>query len=125
MCDRLREQTFGYHGGGGGGKDGGKVRAFEIDMYTLLYFKWITSKDPVYSTGDAAQCQVAGWVGWESGGQWIPVYVWLRPFAVYLKLSQYCYWAMRACVLNRFSRVRLLAAPWTVAYQAPLSMGIL
>ena len=29
------------------------------------------------------------------------------------------------CVLSRFSRVRLFAIPWTVACQAPLSMGIL
>ena len=28
-----------------------------------------------------------------------------------------------ACVLSLFSRVRLFAAPWTVACQAPLSMG--
>ena len=27
------------------------------------------------------------------------------------------------CVLSRFSRVRLFATPWTVAHQAPLSMG--
>ena len=26
-------------------------------------------------------------------------------------------------LLNRFSRVRLLATPWTAAYQAPPSMG--
>ena len=28
-----------------------------------------------------------------------------------------------ACLLNRFSRVRLFATPWTVAHQAPLAMG--
>ena len=28
-----------------------------------------------------------------------------------------------SCVLSLFSRVRLFAAPWTVAYQVPLSMG--
>ena len=28
-----------------------------------------------------------------------------------------------ACVLSRFSRVPLYATPWTVAHQAPLSMG--
>ena len=28
-----------------------------------------------------------------------------------------------ACMLSRFSRVRLFATPWTVARQAPLSMG--
>ena len=26
-------------------------------------------------------------------------------------------------LLSRFSRVRLLATPWTAAYEAPLSMG--
>ena len=30
---------------------------------------------------------------------------------------------VHACMLNRFSHVRLFATPWTVAYQAPLSMG--
>ena len=30
---------------------------------------------------------------------------------------------MCACVLSRFSRVRLCATLWTVALQAPLSMG--
>ena len=29
-----------------------------------------------------------------------------------------------ACVLSQFSRVRLFATPWTVACQAPLSMGL-
>ena len=28
-----------------------------------------------------------------------------------------------ACMLSSFSRVRLFATPWTVACQAPLSMG--
>ena len=30
-----------------------------------------------------------------------------------------------ACVLNSFSCVRLFVTPWTIALQAPLSMGIL
>ena len=30
---------------------------------------------------------------------------------------------MHTCVLSRFSRVRLFVIPWTVARQAPLSMG--
>ena len=29
----------------------------------------------------------------------------------------------RARMLSCFSRVRLFAAPWTIAHQAPLSMG--
>ena len=27
------------------------ARDFGMDIYTLLYLKWITSKDPLYSTG--------------------------------------------------------------------------
>ena len=30
---------------------------------------------------------------------------------------------MHVCVLSHLSRVRLFATPWTVACQAPLSMG--
>ena len=30
----------------------------------------------------------------------------------------------RMCVLSHFSHVRLLEIPWTVAHQAPLSMGL-
>ena len=37
-----------------------------------------------------AQCYVAAWVGGEFGEKWVHVYVWLSPFAVYLKLSQHC-----------------------------------
>ena len=59
------------------------------DMYTLLYLKWITSKDLLYSTGNSAQCYVAAWMGEGFGGEWIHVYVWLSPFAVHLKLSQH------------------------------------
>ena len=31
------------------GWEGGIVREFRIDMYTLLYLKWITNKDLLYS----------------------------------------------------------------------------
>ena len=44
----------------------------------------------MHSIGDSAQCYVAAWRGEESGGEWIPVYVWLSPFAVHLKLLQHC-----------------------------------
>ena len=30
-----------------------------MDMYTLLYVKWIITKDLLYSTGYSAQCYVA------------------------------------------------------------------
>ena len=65
---------------------GGIVREFGIDMYTLLYLKWITNKVLQYSTGNSAQCYVAVWMGGELGGERIHVCVWLSPFAVHLKL---------------------------------------
>jgi len=67
----------------------GIVREFGMDMYTLLYFKWITNKDLLNSTGNSAQCYVAAWMGGEIGREWIQVYVWRNPFAVHLKLSQH------------------------------------
>ena len=44
----------------------------------------------VYRTGNSAHCYVAAWMGGKFEGEWIHVYVWLSPFAVHLKLSQYC-----------------------------------
>ena len=66
----------------------GIVREFGIDMYTLLYLKWITNKDLLYSTRNSAQ-YVVDWMGGDSGGEWICVYIWLSRFAMFLKLSQY------------------------------------
>ena len=43
------------------GKGGtGIVREYGIGMYTLIYLKWITSKDLVYSTGNSAQYYIDG-----------------------------------------------------------------
>ena len=55
----------------------GTVREFEIDMYTLLYLKWITNEDLLYSTWNSAQCYVAAWKGGEFVEEWIHAYVWL------------------------------------------------
>ena len=63
---------------------------FDINMYTLLYLKWIINKDLLYSTANSAQCYVAAWMGGEFGGEWMHVYVWLSGSAVHLKLSQHC-----------------------------------
>ena len=73
------------------GKGGGRDREFEMDMCTLLYLKWITNKDLLYSTGNSAQCYVAAWMGGgvRFAGESIHVYVRLSPFAVHLKLSQH------------------------------------
>ena len=51
------------------------VREFGMDMYTLLYFRWITNKDLLYRTRDSAQCYAAAWMARECGGEWIHVYV--------------------------------------------------
>ena len=37
------------------GKGEGIVREFGMIMHTLLYLKWITNKDLLYSTGNSAQ----------------------------------------------------------------------
>jgi len=47
----------------------GIVREFGMDMHTLLYLKWTTNKDLLYSTGNSAQCYVAAWMGGEFGGE--------------------------------------------------------
>ena len=58
-----------------------------------------------YSTGNSAQCYVAAWMGGESGGEWIHVYVWLSRFAVRLKLSQHCSSAIRQYKIKSFKRI--------------------
>ena len=61
---RIREPTHCCRGKDGGGI----VRDFGMDRHTLLYFKWITNKDLLYSTGNSAQCYVVAWMG-ESLGE--------------------------------------------------------
>ena len=71
------------------GKDGsvegmeGIVMEFEMDMYTRLYLKWITSKDLLYSTWNSAQYYLAAWMRGKFGREWIHVYVWPSPFPVH------------------------------------------
>ena len=64
---------------------------FWMDIYALLYLKWITNKDLLYSTWNSNQCYyVAAWRWGDYGGEWLYVYVWLSPFIFHLKLSQHC-----------------------------------
>ena len=58
---------LGVRGKNGGGE--GTVREFGMDMYSLLYLKWITNNDLLYSTWNSAQCYVAAWMGGEFGGE--------------------------------------------------------
>ena len=44
-------------------------REFGTDMDTLLYLKWITSMDLLYSPGNSPQCYTAAWMGGEFGGK--------------------------------------------------------
>ena len=53
-----------------------------MDMYILLYLKWITNKVLLYDAGNSALCSVADWMGVEFEGEWTQVCVWLSTFAV-------------------------------------------
>ena len=53
---------------------GGRVRELGMDVDTLLYLTWRTSKDLLDSTGNSAQCHVAAWIGGGFGEEWINVY---------------------------------------------------
>ena len=55
-----------------------------MDMYTLLYLKWIISKDLLYSTRNSSQCYVAAWMGRETGGEWIYAYAWMSSITTLL-----------------------------------------
>ena len=59
------------------GRAEGTTWEFKMDRYTLLYLKWITNRDLLYSTCNSIQCYVAAWMGGEFGREWIRVYVWL------------------------------------------------
>lgn len=60
---------------GVGGWVRGRVREFEMVMYTQLYLKWITNKDLLYSTWNSAQSYEAVWMGVGFGGEWIQIYI--------------------------------------------------
>ena len=66
------------------------VREFGMGLYTVLYFKWITNKDLLYSKWNSAQHYVAAWMGGKSRGEWIHVYVWLSLLIIHLNISQNC-----------------------------------
>ena len=75
---------------GGERRRGWDSQGVGIHVCTLLYFKWITSKDLPYSAWNTARCYVAVWMGREFGGEWVHVCVWLSALSGYPKLSQHC-----------------------------------
>ena len=52
-----------------GEKDGreGLVRVFGMVIYTLLYLKWVTNKDLLYSTRNSTECHATAWMEGEFG----------------------------------------------------------
>ena len=61
-----------------GGKEGGGINwEIGIDIYILLYIKWIINKDLLYSTGNSTQYSVMNYMGKESKKEWIYVYVYV------------------------------------------------
>ena len=86
---------------------GGTVREFGLDLYTVLYLKWITNKDLLYSTGTLRN---ARWqLGWEQHLEenGYMLYVWLSPFAVHLRLSQHCLLISYTPIQNKnFKKIR-------------------
>ena len=42
---------------------GGRDRELGMDVYALLYLKWMASKGLLYSTANSAQGYVVAWVG--------------------------------------------------------------
>ena len=89
------------HGWGGGCREG-ILREFGTYMYTLLYLKWITNKDLLYSTRNPAQSYVAAWMA-QKFGEWIHVHVWLSHFTVHLKQSQSCLFVNWLCEIESVS----------------------
>ena len=75
------------------------VREVGIDMYTLLYLRWITNKVLLYSTENSSQCYVEAWMGGEFVGEWIHVYVTAESFYYPLKTTA----AQFNCSGNTFS----------------------
>ena len=57
---RLRKQIHGC-------QVEGRARDFEKIMSTLLYLKWITNENLLYSTWNSVQCYVAACMGVDLG----------------------------------------------------------
>ena len=94
------------------------VREFGMDMYTL--FK-MDDTVLLYSTGNSAQSYVASWMGGESGENgymhtygWVPLLFTETITTLLINCKYKCY---------SLSRVWLFVSLWTIACQAPLSMG--
>ena len=75
-----------------------------MNMYTLLYFKWIINKDLLYSTWNSAQCYVALDSKEDLGENgWTHVYVvaeslYSSPETITILLISYCCSVAQSCL---------------------------
>ena len=67
------------------------LRKGSVDVYILLYLKWKTSRDLLYSTG-ALTVLCGSLSGRGVWGEWIHVYIWLSAFAVCLETTNVVNW---------------------------------
>ena len=65
---QFGEWTYGCWGEGWGK---GIDREFGMDLYKLLYLKWMINKDLMESTENSAQTYVAAQMEGDMGGEWI------------------------------------------------------
>ena len=52
----------------------GRDRELGINMYPLLYLKWLTNKVLLCSTGNSTKCYVTAWVEGEFGEERMYMY---------------------------------------------------
>ena len=110
---RLGKQTYGWWGEG-------IVRDYRKVMYTLLYLKWITNKDLLYSTWNSAQCYAAAWMGggWGENGHlyiygWVPsLFTWNSTvlFISYMPIQNVFgveIFFKRGCVFSRYFLLKI------------------
>ena len=89
-------------------------------MYTLLYLKWITNKNQLYSPWNSAQCSVPAWMGAGLGENgYVYVYDWV-PLLLTWNCHNIIDWLFSSVQL--LSHVQVFVTPWTAARQAPLSI---
>jgi len=79
-------------------------------------------KNPLANAGDARDSSLIPGLGRSpGGGHGNPHIIYINIFYSYHIYYSYC--IQHIVKVKSLSRVRLFATPWSVAYQAPLSMG--
>ena len=84
---RLRNKLMVADGGRMGGRDNEEV--WDGHVHTAV-FKMDNQQAPTVQHRELCSMSCGRLDGREFGGEWIHVHVWLSPFTVHLKLSQYC-----------------------------------